>query len=95
MRTGSGTWRDRGRRFAQPFGKPRAQPVAGETFVFTQFSGEPQVFLTGEQLFEEMSAAGFETDPGVTLTEYNRPRPGALRMGGPPVIYEAAFRKVM
>ena len=25
---------------------PEEQPVAGETFVFTRFSGEPQVFLT-------------------------------------------------
>jgi len=25
-------------------------PVAGETFVFTQFSGQPQVFLTAGQL---------------------------------------------
>lgn len=71
---------------------PDAQPVAGEPFVFTQFSGEPQCFLTEEQLLEEMAAAGFERDTSVPLTEYNRPRPGAVRMGGPPVIYEAVFR---
>lgn len=71
-----------------------AQPVAGETFVFTQFSGQPQVFLTEDQLREEMRAAGFAPDPRVPLTEYNRPRGGALRVGGPPVIYESAFHKV-
>jgi SAM-dependent methyltransferase len=73
---------------------PDAEPVAGETFVFTQFSGQPQVFLTAAQLLEEMRAAGFEADDRVPLTEYNRPPAGALRMGGPPVIYEAAFLKV-
>ena len=26
------------------------------------------------------------------MTELDRPRPGALRSSGPPVIYEAAFR---
>jgi SAM-dependent methyltransferase len=74
---------------------PDAQPLPGETFIFTQFSGQPQAFLTGEQLADEMAAAGFEPDLRVPLTEYNRPGAGAMRMGGPPVIYEAAFRKVM
>ena len=67
-------------------------PVAGESFVFREFSGEPQCFLTAEQLFEELAAAGFQPDPGVPLTEYNRRPDGALAVGGPPVIYECAFR---
>jgi SAM-dependent methyltransferase len=70
---------------------PAAAPVAGEPFVFTQFSGQPQCFVTEAQLVAEMRAAGFEPDPRVPLTEYNRP-PGGVRLGGPPVIYEAAFR---
>jgi hypothetical protein len=69
------------------------QPVAGEPFVFTEFSGEPQSFLTERQLHDELRAAGFVPDPAVPLTEYNRPRPGAVR-GSAPVIYEAAFRRV-
>lgn len=68
-----------------------AVPVAGEPFVFTQFSGQPQCFLTEEQLVSELAVAGFVREPSVPLTEYNRPRPGALAAGGP-VIYEAAFR---
>jgi len=72
---------------------PAAEPVAGETFVFTQFAGRPQCFLSEEQLIEEMRAAGFEPDSAVPLTEYNRPVPGALRGVGGPVIYEAAFRR--
>ncbi len=72
---------------------PDAAPVPGETFVFTQFSGERQCFLTEMQLVAEMRAAGFTPDPRVPLTEYNRPQPGAIRGGGP-VIYEAAFEKV-
>jgi ubiquinone/menaquinone biosynthesis C-methylase UbiE len=68
-------------------------PVPGEPFVFTEFSGEPQCFLTSEQLIEELGKAGFIPDETVPLIEHNRPRPGALRTGGPPVIYEGAFRR--
>jgi SAM-dependent methyltransferase len=71
---------------------PDVQPVAGEPFVFTEFSGAPQCFLTQSQLVAELGEAGFVPDPAVPLTEYNRPRPGTVRTGGPPVIYEAAFR---
>ena len=69
-----------------------ANPVAGETFVFTQFSGQPQIFLTAEQLIAELAAAGFVPDAAVPLTEHNVPRPGSIRTGGAPVIYEGAFR---
>jgi SAM-dependent methyltransferase len=72
---------------------PDAQPAGGEPFVFTAFSGEPQCFLTMEQLVSELGGAGFVLDAGVPLMEYNRPAPGALRAGGPPVIYEALFRR--
>ncbi len=66
-------------------------PVPGEPFVFTQFSGEPQCFLTGDQLREELAAAGFHPDPAVPLRVLNRPASAALRTGGP-VINEAGFR---
>jgi len=66
------------------------EPVAGETFVFTQFSGAPQCFLTEAQLLQELHAAGFSPDAELPLRELNRPAPG-LRTGGP-VIYEGAFR---
>ena len=68
-----------------------AAPVPGEPFVFTQFAGRPQVFLTAAQLHEELGAAGFDPDAGVPLTEYNRPA-GLMKPTGP-VIYEAAFRR--
>lgn len=71
---------------------PDAQPVGGETFVFTQFSGQPQCFLTERQLLEEMAAGGFVPDPAVPVTEYNRPKGGLVNSAGP-VIYEAAFRR--
>jgi SAM-dependent methyltransferase len=67
-------------------------PVAGESFVFTEFSGAPQCFLTEDQLRRELASAGFTADPAVPLTEYNRRPHGALPSGGPPVIYECAFR---
>jgi len=68
------------------------EPVTGEPFVFTQFSGAPQCFLTDDQLVGELRAAGFVPDPAVALRELNRPAPGALRAAAGPVIYEAAFR---
>jgi SAM-dependent methyltransferase len=71
---------------------PDAEPVAGESFVFTQFSGQPQCFLTEEQLLAEMRDAGFAPDPSLPLRELNRPH-GAFRTNGPPVIYEALFRR--
>lgn len=72
---------------------PDARPVSGEPFVFTEFSGQPQCFLTELQLVAELGSAGFVPDPAVPLTEYNRPQPGSLRAGGAPVIYEGAFRR--
>ena len=67
-------------------------PVAGEPFVFTQFSGQPQCFLTEDQLVRELDVAGFARHPSVPLREYNRPQPGSLYTGTVPVIYEGAFR---
>lgn len=71
---------------------PAAQPVPGEAFVFTQFAGEPQCFLTEAELVHELSLAGFEKDPPGPLTEYNRPVPGRSLTRGGPVIYEGTFR---
>jgi SAM-dependent methyltransferase len=67
------------------------EPMAGEPFVFTQFSGAPQCFLTEPQLLAELQAAGFRPDPTLPLRELNRPGPG-LRTTGAPVIYEGGFR---
>jgi ubiquinone/menaquinone biosynthesis C-methylase UbiE len=68
-------------------------PVAGEPFVFTQFSGEPQCFLTEAQLNAELHRVGFVGDPSVPFHEYNLPKAGTLSTGKAPVIYEAAFRR--
>jgi SAM-dependent methyltransferase len=71
---------------------PDATPLDGEPFVFTQFSGNPQCFLTEAQLVDELRTAGFESDASVPLTEYNRRQPGSVPTGAP-VLYEAAFRR--
>lgn len=71
---------------------PAEQPVAGETFVFTRFSGEPQVFLTRDQLVDELHRAGFDADPDLPMRELNLPPPGRVQLGGPPVIWEGGFR---
>lgn len=70
-----------------------ATPLAGESFAFTEFSGEPQCFLTDAQLLEEMAVAGFAQDAAVPLTEHNVPRNQTLVRQRTPVIYEAAFRR--
>jgi ubiquinone/menaquinone biosynthesis C-methylase UbiE len=70
------------------------QPVPGEPFAYTQFAGEPQCFLTEEELVAELLRARFEKDPPGPLTEYNRPAPGRSLTRGGPVIYEGTFRAV-
>ncbi len=71
-----------------------AVPVDGEGFVFTQFSGRPQCFLTAAELHEQLARVGFLPDGTIPVTEYNRPTPGVRRVGGkPPVIWECAFRR--
>jgi SAM-dependent methyltransferase len=70
-----------------------AAPVEGEPFAFTQFSGEPQCFLTESQLVDELAQAGFLFDPALPIRELNLPRPGQLQAGKVPVIFEAAFRR--
>jgi ubiquinone/menaquinone biosynthesis C-methylase UbiE len=67
---------------------PDTDPVPGESFVFTQFSGRPQCFLTEQQLIDELGAAGFEQEHGTTITEYARPETGSK-----PAIFEAIFRR--
>lgn len=72
---------------------PSAGPVPGQRYVFTQFSGAPQVFLTQEQLESELGRAGFDKDPDLPLRELNVPSPGQIRTTGAPVIYQGGFRK--
>jgi len=69
-----------------------AVPVEGEEFVFTEFAGTPQCFLDAPQLIAELARAGFSKDSAVPLIEHHRPAAGTRRIGGPPVIYEGAFR---
>ncbi len=69
------------------------RPVAGEAFVFTEFAGEPQCFLTAEQLLEELRAGGFEPDGIVPLRELNRPA-GQLQVPSGTVIWEGTFRRL-
>lgn len=68
-----------------------ATPVHGESFVYTQFANAPQIFLTAGQLTGELAAAGFVPDPVLPLRELNLPKPGTVRVSGPPVIYEGGF----
>lgn len=70
-----------------------AEPVPGEAFVFTQFAGEPQCFLTGAELVGELANAGFGPDPALPLRELNRPSRHAPAYGGP-VIFEGTFRRL-
>ncbi|MEE9367322.1 MAG: class I SAM-dependent methyltransferase [Pontiella sp.] len=67
---------------------PEITPVQGEAFVYTEFSGRPQCFLTEQQLIEELDAAGFVQEPGIPITEYPQPESGRK-----PAIYEGVFRR--
>lgn len=66
-------------------------PVAGETFVFTQFNGEPQCFLTEAEIINELASVGFVREGAQPLTEYNRPATPQVTTQGPPVLYEGTF----
>ena len=70
----------------------RHRAVTAEPFVFTQFSGEPQCFLTETQLVAELRLAGF-VPKRTLLSESNRPGPGVFRGGTAPAIYEGIFRR--
>jgi SAM-dependent methyltransferase len=72
---------------------PDAHSDPGESFVFSTWNGEPQCFLTEHELTAELAAAGFARTASTPLTEYNRPGPNELRVGGPPVIYEGTWRR--
>ena len=63
-----------------------------ERYVFTRFSGGPQIFLTVDELVEELAAAGFSVDPSIPIVEHNRRPKGAVYVGGAPVFIEGAFR---
>ena len=69
-----------------------AVSIGGQRFTFDRFSGEPQIFLTRDQLLTEMRAAGFSPDPDFPVRELNLPPDGRPRLGGAPVILEGAFR---
>ena len=69
------------------------EPVAGESFVFTEFSGQPQCFVTKEQIVSELESAGFQADDALPLRELNQRRKGALHTNTAPVIYEGLFRR--
>ena len=67
-------------------------PLAGESFVFTQFSGQPQCFLTSGQVVGELGAVGFEPDSALPLHELNKRPRGALIASNAPVVWEGLFR---
>ena len=69
------------------------RPVDGESFIFTQFSGQPQCFLTEDQIVSELAVCGFDPDPLLPLRELNRPSKGSLCTGSGPVFYEGLFRR--
>jgi ubiquinone/menaquinone biosynthesis C-methylase UbiE len=69
------------------------KPVADKSFVFTQFSGEPQCFLTEMQLIQEMASAGFTQELGEPVKEHNLRSLHSLQIQNAPVIYEGIFRR--
>lgn len=73
---------------------PDTQPDPGEAFVFSSWNGEPQCFLTEDQLLEELSHAGFYRDSAEPLAEHNLPQRNTVHLAShSPVIYEGTFVK--
>ena len=73
---------------------PDAQPDPGEDFVFSSWNGEPQCFLTEDQLLQELSCVGFYRDSAEPLTEHNFPQRDTVHLANrSPVIYEGTFVK--
>ena len=68
------------------------RPLPGERYVFTRFSGGPQIFVTVEELIAELGEAGFSPDPSVPIVEHNRLAQSGVYVGGAPVFIEGAFR---
>jgi SAM-dependent methyltransferase len=71
---------------------PDVVPVAGEPYAYTEFSGQPQTFLTRAQLVEELAHAGFVLDDTIPFEEHNTPPAGTVHALRTPVLLEAAFR---
>jgi SAM-dependent methyltransferase len=71
---------------------PDLEPVAGEPYAYTEFSGQPQTFLTKAQLVNELSTVGFVLDEAIPFEEHNAPPVGSVHALRTPVLLEAAFR---
>jgi hypothetical protein len=75
----------------QPSQRHAAKATRARAFVYTQFSGQSQCFLTEAELVGELDAAGFA--PEGPIAEYNRRSPSDLSAATGPVIYEGLFRR--
>jgi SAM-dependent methyltransferase len=71
---------------------PDLTPVEGEPYAYTEFSGQPQTFLTKAQLVDELGASGFVLDDAIPFEEHNKPPAGTVHALRTPVLLEAAFR---
>ncbi len=69
----------------------QATPVPSESYVFTQFNGDPCVFLTEPELVDELARAGWQREGTGPLTEYNRPGPLSTGVAPRPALYEGTF----
>jgi ubiquinone/menaquinone biosynthesis C-methylase UbiE len=71
---------------------PDLAPVEGEPYAYTEFSGQPQTFLTRAQLVDELTRTGFDLDTSIPFEEHNTPPAGTVHALRTPVLLEAAFR---
>ena len=70
------------------------RPLPGESYVYTRFSGGPQIFLTVEELVEELGELpASRRTPSTPLVEHNRRPKGAVYVGGSPVFLEGTFTR--
>ena len=69
----------------------RAQPIAGQQFIFRGTNGADQCFLTAEQLVSELACAGMVPDPRCPLVEHPAPRAGAVHLTSSAVFLAGGF----
>lgn len=71
----------------------KTEHVPNEPFIFTQFSGRPQCFLTNVELVKELTTVGFVQEPCEPVKEIDLRKPNSEGILRGPVVYEGIFRR--
>lgn len=71
------------------------QPLPGQRQIYDRFSGQPQAFLTADELDRLLASSGFVREEAGPLTEYNRPASLAPNtVASRPVLWEGTWLRL-